>query len=74
MKVLGILAMVDCGELDWKVIAIDTSDRLTTEYIPEHVVSGEAKFLFSAIAIFITFILQAFGSGSAGTRLPQENR
>ena len=26
MKVLGILAMIDEGETDWKVIAINTED------------------------------------------------
>lgn len=26
MKVLGILAMIDEGEMDWKVIAINTKD------------------------------------------------
>jgi len=31
VKVLGVLAMIDDGELDWKVIAIKTSDALATE-------------------------------------------
>lgn len=31
VKVLGSLALVDDGELDWKVIAIDTSDPLAQE-------------------------------------------
>lgn len=31
MKVLGVLAMIDDGELDWKVIAIHTADPLAKE-------------------------------------------
>jgi inorganic pyrophosphatase len=31
VKVLGILAMIDDGELDWKVIAIQTGDKLASE-------------------------------------------
>ena len=31
VKVLGILAMVDDGELDWKVIVIDASDPLAAK-------------------------------------------
>ena len=31
VKVLGILAMIDDGELDWKVIAINSDDALATE-------------------------------------------
>lgn len=27
MKVLGILAMIDEGEMDWKVIAINAKDK-----------------------------------------------
>jgi len=30
VKVLGVLAMIDDGETDWKVIAIRTDDRLAT--------------------------------------------
>ena len=30
IKVLGALAMVDAGELDWKVIAINTNDPLSS--------------------------------------------
>lgn len=30
VKVLGILAMIDDGELDWKVIAIDAADPLAS--------------------------------------------
>lgn len=45
VKVLGIFAMIDCGELDWKVIAIDVNDQLAKEYhdvldVPPHVISG----------------------------------
>ena len=48
MKVLGILAMVDDGELDWKVITIAASDPLASklndvsdvdEHCP-HVING----------------------------------
>lgn len=28
MKLLGVLAMIDSGELDWKVIAIRTDDPM----------------------------------------------
>jgi len=31
VKVLGVLAMIDDGELDWKVIAISTNDALAKE-------------------------------------------
>jgi len=32
VKPLGVLAMIDDGELDWKVIAIATDDELAKEY------------------------------------------
>merc|ERR1712194_125128 len=31
VKVLGVLAMIDDGELDWKIIAIRDADPLATE-------------------------------------------
>jgi inorganic pyrophosphatase len=31
VKVLGVLAMIDDGELDWKVIAINTEDPMASE-------------------------------------------
>jgi inorganic pyrophosphatase len=31
IKVLGILAMIDDGELDWKVIAIKSDDPMAAE-------------------------------------------
>lgn len=31
MKVLGALAMIDDGELDWKVIAISSTDPLAAK-------------------------------------------
>ena len=31
VKVLGILAMIDDGELDWKVIAINSDDALAAD-------------------------------------------
>lgn len=45
VKVLGVLAMIDDGELDWKVLAIATDDPLASEYndiddVPEAVKSG----------------------------------
>lgn len=32
VKVLGILAMIDDGELDWKVIAIDSNDPFASQF------------------------------------------
>jgi inorganic pyrophosphatase len=45
VKPLGILAMIDDGELDWKVLAIATDDPLAKEYndiedVPEAVKAG----------------------------------
>mmetsp|Transcript_14154 Transcript_14154/g.20907 ORF Transcript_14154/g.20907 Transcript_14154/m.20907 type:complete len:307 (+) Transcript_14154:63-983(+) len=45
VKVLGVLAMIDDGELDWKVVAVATDDPLASEYndiddVPEAVKSG----------------------------------
>jgi inorganic pyrophosphatase len=45
VKVLGVLAMIDDGELDWKVIAISKDDELASEYndiqdVPEAVKAG----------------------------------
>jgi len=45
VKTLGVLAMIDDGELDWKVVAIATDDPLASEYndiddVPEAVKSG----------------------------------
>jgi inorganic pyrophosphatase len=31
VKVLGVLAMIDDGELDWKVIAVSTQDPLAAQ-------------------------------------------
>ena len=31
MKVLGVLAMIDDGELDWKVIAVHAEDPLAAK-------------------------------------------
>jgi len=31
VKVLGVLAMIDDGELDWKVIAINSADEMATQ-------------------------------------------
>merc|ERR1712176_1327094 len=44
-KTLGVLAMIDDGELDWKVLAISTEDPLASEYndiddVPEYVKAG----------------------------------
>lgn len=32
VKPLGVLAMIDDGELDWKVLAISTNDPLASQY------------------------------------------
>ena len=32
VKVLGVLAMIDDGETDWKVIAIDVKDPEASKY------------------------------------------
>jgi inorganic pyrophosphatase len=45
VKVLGVLAMIDDGELDWKVIAVATDDALAKEYndiddVPESIQAG----------------------------------
>jgi len=32
VKALGVIAMIDDGELDWKVIAINTADPLASQY------------------------------------------
>lgn len=45
VKPLGVLAMIDDGELDWKVLAIATDDPLAAEYndiddVPEAIQSG----------------------------------
>lgn len=45
VKALGVLAMIDDGELDWKVVAVALDDPLAAEYkdigdVPESVLSG----------------------------------
>jgi len=45
VKALGVLAMIDDGELDWKVLAISTDDPLAKEYndiddVPDSVKDG----------------------------------
>jgi inorganic pyrophosphatase len=45
VKPLGVLAMIDDGELDWKVLAVSTEDPLAKEYndvddVPEVVKAG----------------------------------
>jgi len=45
VKVLGVIAMIDDGELDWKLVAIATDDPLASEYndiddVPEAVKDG----------------------------------
>jgi len=45
VKALGVLAMIDDGELDWKVIAVATDDPLAEEYndiddVPDAILSG----------------------------------
>lgn len=40
VKVLGVLAMLDEGETDWKVLAIDTKDPMASK------VNGKKRFIF----------------------------
>jgi inorganic pyrophosphatase len=45
VKALGVLAMIDDGELDWKVLAIATDDELASKYndiddVPDSVKAG----------------------------------
>lgn len=45
VKPLGVLAMIDDGELDWKVLAVATDDPLAKEYndigdVPEAIKAG----------------------------------
>jgi inorganic pyrophosphatase len=45
VKVLGVLAMIDDGELDWKVLAIATDDELASQYndvddVPDSIKAG----------------------------------
>ncbi|KAI2502379.1 Inorganic pyrophosphatase [Fragilaria crotonensis] len=45
VKVLGVLAMIDDGELDWKVVAIAADDELAAKYndiedVPEAILAG----------------------------------
>jgi inorganic pyrophosphatase len=45
VKALGVIAMIDDGELDWKVLAVAVDDPLAAEYndiddVPEEVKSG----------------------------------
>ena len=32
VKSLGVIAMIDDGELDWRVVAVATDDELASEY------------------------------------------
>ena len=45
VKALGVLAMIDDGELDWKVLAVSTKDPLAEKYndiddVPESIKAG----------------------------------
>jgi len=45
VKVLGVIAMIDDGELDWKVLAVATDDPLAAEWndigdVPDSITSG----------------------------------
>merc|ERR1712176_463765 len=45
VKILGVIAMIDDGELDWKVVAVAVDDPLAKEYndiddVPEEVKAG----------------------------------
>lgn len=46
VKVLGILAMIDEGETDWKVIAINVDDPEASEFNSKHL--RFLSFSFSA--------------------------
>lgn len=53
VKVLGVLAMIDDGELDWKVVAINADDPMASRWndiddVDRHIVSGTyiSKYLF----------------------------
>lgn len=48
---LGVFAMVDGGELDWKIIAINVDDPISEKYydindVDPVVISGNIVFLF----------------------------
>ena len=53
VKVLGILAMIDEGETDWKVIAIDVNDPLAKE------LNGNIQcwIFYSAFVVFLKCFL-----------------
>lgn len=43
MKVLGVLCLIDDGEADWKVIAIDEEDRWARELNDVQVCGGRDR-------------------------------
>jgi len=49
VKPLGVLAMIDDGELDWKVIAISANDPLATELNDVHDVEERCPGIISGI-------------------------
>lgn len=75
VKVLGILAMIDDGELDWKVIAIRAQDELAVqlndiEDVEKHcpgVVSGRYCCWYLSLSLlaykccFLGCLLDSFG-------------
>ena len=63
VKPLGVLAMIDDGELDWKVIAVATSDPLASKLNDIGDVEKECPGWSRASA-----------SGSGGTRRPTTSR
>lgn len=47
--------MIDCGELDWKIIAIDVNDRMAAQYeditdVEDHIISGILVFILAYIS------------------------
>ena len=55
VKIVGILGLIDEGETDWKLIAIDIRDKLASQVIFEHRLSNakRKKFVFD----FLLFVI-----------------
>lgn len=57
---LGAFAMIDDGELDWKIVAIDVNDRMAIELnditdVDERIISGVIMLLFKKKNIFTVY-------------------
>ena len=70
VKVLGILAMIDEGEMDWKVIAINVKDpdakKLNSGCFPQIVLKGAVhpkiqKYIFFLLPVVLFINLDSFG-------------